>query len=67
MTFEQLNKEQQLSIEAEQEFQAEASVVSKEYHDIMELYENVDKRNRAIIAGDMETYHNLTDEMFGDI
>ena len=41
--------------------------MSKEYYEVMELYENVDKRNRAIIEGNLAEYYALTEEMFGDI
>lgn len=64
--FEQLDKSQQESIEAEAEFQSEGRVISDKYHEVMELSEKVEKRNRAIIEGNLTEYYALTEEMFGD-
>jgi TRAP-type C4-dicarboxylate transport system substrate-binding protein len=54
------------AISAEAGDRAEAEGIQQLYGEQMHLQELVDKRNKAIIEGNLKAYQELTEEMFGD-
>lgn len=65
-SFDELPKELQEAISAEEGSKAEEEGLEAMYGPQMRLQELVDKRNKAIIEGNLEAYQELTGEMFGD-
>lgn len=66
MTFEQLDKQQQESIQEANVSECEAMHTSGLYSPLIEHYEAVEKRNRAIVEGNLQSYNELTEELFDE-
>ena len=67
MTWDDLTEEERESIVAEAGQLGEDAEKVRRYEALADMMEKADRRNRAIMEGDMATYHELTEEMFGDV
>ena len=67
MTIEDAPQAAQDSAQEAHVSEEEAMYVSGLYDPLIELYDTVEARNRAIIEGNMTAYVELSDEMMGDM
>jgi len=66
MTIEDAPQAAQESVQEQAVFEAEAMYNTNQYQPLMDMMGAVDKRNQAIVEGNVQDYLELTDEMMGD-
>jgi len=67
MTIEDAPQEQQESVQERASYRAECFKTTEEYQPLMDMMKAVEKRNKAVVEGNVQDYLELTDEMFGDV
>jgi len=67
MTIEDAPQEQQESVQEQAVFEDESMYNTNQYQPLMDMMEAVEKRNKAVVEGNVQDYLELTDEMMGDV